>query len=78
MDCVEYDVEIKCFIALMCLLDYVIQTHQCPAIQFQQLIVGYAVAIRMESVTIAQVTQNVTGSVPDLLIGIGQLSQNAL
>ena len=62
--------EVKGLIAFVYLCNHLIQAHQCPAIQFHQLIICNAVPIRVEAVTIAQVAQNISCGIPDLLIGI--------
>ena len=78
VDGMEYNVEIKGIIACICLVDQLLQPHQCPPIQLCQLVIGYAVRIRVEALAVAQVAQNKPGSVPDFLVRIGQLPQNFL
>ena len=62
----ECDMEIKRFIAALGLADNLIQTAVCPFIQFSQLLRCDCVGIRVE---VADVAENITGSVADLAVG---------
>ena len=73
VDAMESDMEIKFVISLLNLVDKTVKTHKCPLVNLCQFIIRNHICVRIETITIWNISKNKSCGISYLLVSVGKL-----